>query len=68
MYKLSRVIQCHKRDVRCLDYYRGVLVTGGNDKSFNIYAYSSGNSTLLLSPEGIIDSEVMAIKINRYQN
>lgn len=56
MYQLSRVIQCHKRDVRCLDYYRGVLVTGGNDKTFNIYAYSSGNSTLLLSPEGIIDS------------
>lgn len=42
MYKLSRVIEAHKRDVRCLDYYEGILVTGGNDKKFNIYTYFAG--------------------------
>jgi len=37
MYKLSRVIQAHKRDARCLDYSAGILATGGNDKHFNLY-------------------------------
>lgn len=67
MYKLSRVIQAHKRDVRCLDYHAGFLVTGGNDKTFNLYSYSVGNSTLIASSD-IFESEVIAIKINRYDS
>jgi hypothetical protein len=51
MYKLSRVIQAHKRDVRCLDYYQGILATGGNDKIFNLYTYSNGNSTLIATSD-----------------
>jgi WD40 repeat protein len=66
MYKLSRVIQAHKRDVRCLDYHDGVLVTGGNDKTFSLFAFTGGNSTLISSSD-IFDSEVIAIKINRYE-
>lgn len=65
MYKLSRVIQAHKRDVRCLDYHDGFLVTGGNDKVFNLYAYSNGNATLIASSD-IFESEVSAVKINRF--
>jgi len=64
MYKLSRVIQAHKRDARCLDYHDGFLVTGGNDKVFNLYAYSNGNATLIASSD-IFESEVSAVKINR---
>lgn len=55
MYKLSRVIQAHKRDVRCIDYYNGILVTGGNDKVFNMYTYNNGNYTLIGSSD-IFDS------------
>lgn len=65
MYKLSRVIQAHKRDVRCLDYHDGVLATGGNDKIFNLYAYHSGDSTLIATSD-IFESEVIAIKINKF--
>jgi WD40 repeat protein len=67
MYRLSRVIQAHKRDARCLDYYNGMLVTGGNDKTFNLYTYKNGNSTLLTSSD-IFDSEVLSIKINRFES
>lgn len=66
MYRLSRVIQSHKRDVRCLDYYEGILATGGNDKTFNLYSYAKGNSTIITSSD-IFDSEVISIKINRYE-
>jgi hypothetical protein len=51
MYILSRVIQAHKRDVRCIDYFQGILVTGGLDKILNIYSYHSGNSTLITSSD-----------------
>ena len=43
MYKLSRVIQAHKRDARCLDYLDGLLITGGSDKVCSIYQYQQGN-------------------------
>ena len=42
MYNLSRVVAGHKRDVRCLDYHQGVLITGGSDKFYNIYEYNAG--------------------------
>ena len=45
MYKLSRVIQAHKRDARCIDYFDNTLVTGGSDKVFNIYSYKGGTYT-----------------------
>lgn len=64
MYKLSRVIQGHKRDVRCIDYFEGVLVTGGNDKVFNLYNYQSGNYTLITTSD-IFGSEIISCKINR---
>lgn len=45
MYKLSRVIQAHKRDARSIDYFDNILVTGGSDKVFQIYSYKDGNYT-----------------------
>ncbi len=65
MYRLSRVIQSHKRDVRCLDYFEGLLATGGNDKTFNLYSYSKGNHTSIATSD-IFESEVISLKINRH--
>ena len=64
MYKLSRVIQAHKRDARCIDYCNGILVTGGSDKIFNMYSYNGGNHTLITSSD-IFTSEIISIKINK---
>lgn len=66
MYILSRVIQAHKRDVRCIDYHQGVLVTGGLDKILNLYSYHNGNSTLIASSD-ICESEIISVKINRLE-
>lgn len=66
MYTLSRVIHGHKRDIRSIDYYEGILVTGGLDKVVNFYSYHSGNSTLIASSD-IFQSEIISIKINRTQ-
>lgn len=64
MYKLSRVIQAHKRDVRCIDYFNGILVTGGNDKIFNMYTYNQGNYTLIATSD-IFESEIISLKLNK---
>ena len=42
MYKLSRVIHAHKRDARSIDYFDGILVSGGSDKTCQIYSYKAG--------------------------
>lgn len=65
MYKLSRVVQAHKRDARCIDYHEGLLVTGGSDKIFNLYAFKAGNCTLLTSSD-ILEADVISIKINKH--
>lgn len=64
MYKLSRVVQAHKRDARCMDYHEGLLVTGGSDKVFNMYSYKTGNCTLLTSSD-IFEADIISIKINK---
>lgn len=64
MYNLSRVIQAHKRDARCLDYFAGALVTGGNDKTFNLYSYKNANYTHITTSD-IFEAEILSIKINR---
>lgn len=64
MYRLSRVIQAHKRDARCIDYFNGILVTGGSDKTFNMFSYRSGNCTHLMSSD-IFDADILSIKINK---
>jgi hypothetical protein len=43
MYELSQIIQSHQRDLRCLDYYNNLLVTGGSDKKFNLYSVQNGH-------------------------
>ena len=37
-YELSINKRCHDRDLRCLDYYQGILVTGSADKTLKIYS------------------------------
>lgn len=66
MYKLSRVIHAHKRDIRCLDYYGGMLLTGGNDKVFSLHSYHDGNHTLINSSD-ICEAEIVALRINRLE-
>jgi WD40 repeat protein len=66
MYKLSRVIHAHKRDIRCLDYYGGLLLTGGNDKVFSLYSYHDGNHALISSSD-ICEAEIVALRINRLE-
>jgi len=51
MYKLSRVIQAHKRDARCLDYHDGILATGGNDRTFNLYSFNKGEPLPITSSD-----------------
>ncbi len=64
MYRLSRVIQAHKRDARCIDYFNGILVTGGSDRTFNMFSYRAGNCTHLMSSD-IFDADLISIKINK---
>ncbi len=42
MYDLSYEQNYHSRDMRCLDYYNGVLVTGGSDKVFHMFNVING--------------------------
>ena len=63
MYKLSRVIDSHKRDARCVDYFEGLFVTGGSDKVFKLYSYNEGVYTQVNSVT--LESEVISIKINK---
>lgn len=51
MYCLSQVYQAHLRDVRCLDYNAGLLVTGGNDKRCLMFEYKEGKCTPLTSSD-----------------
>ena len=43
MFKLSKTIFGHSRDLRSLDYWHGTLATGGSDKIVNIYSYEQGH-------------------------
>ena len=42
MYELSQTRRDHKRDLRCLDYHAGRLVTGGSDNVLNIFSLADG--------------------------
>lgn len=37
-YDLSVNKKCHSRDLRCLDYHNGILVTGSSDKTLKIFS------------------------------
>lgn len=41
-YQLSINQPSHTRDLRCLDYYGGLLVTGGSDKLVKLYSVKIG--------------------------
>ena len=42
MYELSENKILHSRDLRCLDYYAGTLVTGGSDRVFKMFSVDAG--------------------------
>jgi phospholipase A-2-activating protein len=48
-----------------VDYFNGLLVTGGSDKVFNLYSYKAGNYTGIKVVT--LTSEVISIKINKKQ-
>ena len=53
MYELAKNHLCHTRDLRTLDYYQNLIVTGGSDKKINIFTYKNGNLEALSSTDAI---------------
>lgn len=64
MYELSQVISNHQRDLRCLDYYRNTLITGGSDKVFNLYTYSHGHLTLITKFDAF-EKNILSVRLNK---
>lgn len=37
-YELSVNKKYHTRDIRCIDYFNGILVTGSSDKTLKMFS------------------------------
>lgn len=63
-YQLSLNQQCHTRDLRSLDCWNDVLVTGGSDKIVKIYSLK-GSTLEQISSVDIFEKNILSVRINR---
>lgn len=63
-YQLSVNKKCHTRDLRCLDYHQGVLVTGSADKTLKIYS-TKGENIDEIANVTVFEKNVLSVRINR---
>lgn len=64
MYDLSQSKFLHKRDLRCLDYHAGTLVTGGSDNLFTMHALHAGALEHITSQD-FFTKNILSVRINR---